>query len=295
MYNRQLDAFINAADEGSFNKAAEKMYITTSALIQQVTLLEKHLNVKLLNRTSRGVTLTPEGSLVYSNAQRIIRISDETQEAVKELHNTTKDVIRVLRTPTARYRYFSQYAQMMEKEDPNVEFRYVGVSNGGDNSYVPGIYPSSLFDVSEGIYMNPLEPVADFIKLFDTPICAALPKNHPLFADSIIDLPALAVRPVVMFSPGMSDQFDRIRKILGQVPNVHIIDINGIYTAETYRMCIELGYALLTPAIWQDIYPDLSLRVLSITETVPYGIAFYKPVTPAADKLKKLIEREQKI
>ena len=93
----------------------------------------------------------------------------------------------------------------------------------------------------------------------------------------------------------MSNQFDRIRRILAQVPNEHIIDVNSVYTSETYRMYTELGYALLTPAIWQDIYPDLSLRVLSITETVPYGIAFYKPVKPAAEKLKELIEREQKI
>ena len=43
MYNHQLDAFICAVEEGSFRKAAERMFITTSALVQQVNLLEKSM------------------------------------------------------------------------------------------------------------------------------------------------------------------------------------------------------------------------------------------------------------
>ena len=40
MYNPQLDAFIKASDLGSFSKAAEAMYISTPAIIQQINLLE---------------------------------------------------------------------------------------------------------------------------------------------------------------------------------------------------------------------------------------------------------------
>ena len=47
MYNPQLETFIRVADAGSFNKAAEEAYITPTAVIKQINLLEAELDVKL--------------------------------------------------------------------------------------------------------------------------------------------------------------------------------------------------------------------------------------------------------
>ena len=58
MYNPQLDTFIRVADAGSFNKAAEELYITPTAIIKQINLLEASLDVKLFERTHRGLHLT---------------------------------------------------------------------------------------------------------------------------------------------------------------------------------------------------------------------------------------------
>ncbi len=51
MYNPQLETFIRVADAGSFNKAAEEAYITPTAVIKQINLLEAELDVKLFERT----------------------------------------------------------------------------------------------------------------------------------------------------------------------------------------------------------------------------------------------------
>ena len=61
MYNPQLETFIRAADAGSFNKAAEESYITPTAVIKQINLLESSLGVKLFERSHRGLTLTNAG------------------------------------------------------------------------------------------------------------------------------------------------------------------------------------------------------------------------------------------
>ena len=45
MYNPQLETFITVADAGSFNKAAEKLYITSPAVLKQINLLEDKLGV----------------------------------------------------------------------------------------------------------------------------------------------------------------------------------------------------------------------------------------------------------
>ncbi len=65
MYNPQLETFIRVADAGSFNKAAEESYITPTAVIKQLNLLEASLDVKLFKRTHRGLTLTKAGKSLY--------------------------------------------------------------------------------------------------------------------------------------------------------------------------------------------------------------------------------------
>lgn len=51
MYNPQLETFLRVADVGSFNKAAEISYITSTAVIKQINLLKESLGVKLFDRS----------------------------------------------------------------------------------------------------------------------------------------------------------------------------------------------------------------------------------------------------
>ena len=51
MYNPQLETFLCVAEVGSFNKAAERLYISPPAVIKQINLLEENLGVQLFERT----------------------------------------------------------------------------------------------------------------------------------------------------------------------------------------------------------------------------------------------------
>ena len=57
MYNHQLDAFVKTAELGSFNKAAEAMSISSTAIIQQINLLEASCGFALFTRSHRGAIL----------------------------------------------------------------------------------------------------------------------------------------------------------------------------------------------------------------------------------------------
>lgn len=54
MYNPQLETFICVVDSGSFNKAAEKLYISPPAVIKQMNLLEESLGIQLLSVPTVG-------------------------------------------------------------------------------------------------------------------------------------------------------------------------------------------------------------------------------------------------
>ena len=73
MYNPQLETFLKVADCGSFNKAAEELYISPPAVIKQINLLESSLNRQLFVRTHRGLILTEAGKSLYHDAKYIIQ------------------------------------------------------------------------------------------------------------------------------------------------------------------------------------------------------------------------------
>jgi len=67
-----LEAFVETVDRGSFSGAAQRLAITRSAVAKAVGRLEKHLGVRLLERSTRAVALTQEGRIFYENAVRAL-------------------------------------------------------------------------------------------------------------------------------------------------------------------------------------------------------------------------------
>lgn len=72
MYIPQLDTFLKVAESGSFSKAAQALYITPSAVIQQINHLETNLEVHLCVRTARGVQLTDAGELLQREGTSLL-------------------------------------------------------------------------------------------------------------------------------------------------------------------------------------------------------------------------------
>ena len=72
-----LRVFTRIADAGTFVKAAESLKLPPSTVTKLIQDLESHLGVKLLHRTTRRVTVTPEGAAYYERAIRVISDVDD--------------------------------------------------------------------------------------------------------------------------------------------------------------------------------------------------------------------------
>src|ERR671916_701738 len=73
---RQLRAFVQVANAGTFTRAAEELHLAQSAVSQAVGRLEAELGFELLRRTSRGVELTEAGAVVFERAREIVASAD---------------------------------------------------------------------------------------------------------------------------------------------------------------------------------------------------------------------------
>lgn len=76
---RQLKYFVEIVEAQNMTRAAEMLHIAQPALSQQIGLLEEKLDIKLLHRSSRGISTTPEGDLLYRHAKTILRQVENTR------------------------------------------------------------------------------------------------------------------------------------------------------------------------------------------------------------------------
>lgn len=72
MLDARLEALLCAVDCGSFTKAAERLYMSPTAVMKRVDSLEADLNLKLIERSSRGIRLTRGGESLCKDA-RLLR------------------------------------------------------------------------------------------------------------------------------------------------------------------------------------------------------------------------------
>ena len=79
-----MQVFAQVVESGSFAKAAERLQVSTSAASRQVAELEAHLQTRLLNRTTRRVSLTESGRAFYERAVQLLAdLGEAEQEAAR--------------------------------------------------------------------------------------------------------------------------------------------------------------------------------------------------------------------
>ncbi|HEY0635786.1 MAG TPA: LysR family transcriptional regulator [Gammaproteobacteria bacterium] len=91
----QLHTFTRVAERGSFSAAARDLQVTQSAVSKAVTALEQTLGVRLLNRTTRSVSLTEAGRTYYERCRRILADLAEADAAAAGLHVHITGAIKI--------------------------------------------------------------------------------------------------------------------------------------------------------------------------------------------------------
>lgn len=81
----KLKAFICVAKHQNFTKASEELFISQPALSKKIADFEKEINVQLLMRNNRNVTLTPAGIALYNEAPTILNIMDDLTQKVQRI------------------------------------------------------------------------------------------------------------------------------------------------------------------------------------------------------------------
>ncbi|WP_282938922.1 LysR family transcriptional regulator [Paenibacillus sp. RC67] len=80
----KMDTFLTLAECGSFTETAKQLYCSQPTISAHIQQLEEMLDAKLLIRSGRSVSLTPQGTIFYEYAQRITKLFDEASDQIKQ-------------------------------------------------------------------------------------------------------------------------------------------------------------------------------------------------------------------
>lgn len=90
-----MEMFVRVVETGSFSKAAREFATTQPTVTKQVAAIEARLAVRLLNRNTRGVSLTEAGSLYYEKCKTIVREAQEADSVVRVRQSQAQGLLRV--------------------------------------------------------------------------------------------------------------------------------------------------------------------------------------------------------
>jgi len=95
-----MTTFVKVVDSGGFAAAARALNMSPSAVTLHVQAIEDRLGVRLLNRTTRHVSMTEAGHAYYDDCTRILAEIDNAEQAVQELQSKPRGRLRVNASPT---------------------------------------------------------------------------------------------------------------------------------------------------------------------------------------------------
>ena len=90
-----MNVFVKVVEQGSFARAAERMALSTSAVSRHVADLETHLATRLLNRTTRRLSLTESGQAYFERALHLLADLEETEAVISSSTVTPRGTIRM--------------------------------------------------------------------------------------------------------------------------------------------------------------------------------------------------------
>ncbi|WP_304684219.1 LysR family transcriptional regulator [Ileibacterium valens] len=286
MYNPQLETFIRVADAGSFNKAAEKSFITPTAVIKQINLLEDSLGVKLFDRTHRGLHLTKAGHSLYQDSKYIIQYCRDSLTRAKNAMQEDSNIIRIGSSPITPAQLLMELWSRVQALHPNIKFQIVPFENTPENAREILANLGKNIDIIGGIFDDTMLGVrcCAGLELIRGPFYCAVSIHHRLATKDKLQLSDLYGENVLLMHRGWSRYVDQLRDDLWQNhPQINIVDFD-FYGMDIFNHCENTNDVLLAIPGWANVHPLLKVIPVEWNHCIPYGILHSPVPTPTVQQ-----------
>ncbi|HBP24513.1 MAG TPA: LysR family transcriptional regulator, partial [Oribacterium sp.] len=119
---KQIENILAIANDGSISRAADRLFLTQSALNQQLLKLEKELGMPLFERRSHSMIPTEAGQIYLEGAREILQIKENTYKKLNDLHQEGHGTISMAYSPERGAEMFSEVFPVFHLLYPDIRF-----------------------------------------------------------------------------------------------------------------------------------------------------------------------------
>lgn len=221
----QLKYFHAVAEERSFTRAAKRLFVTQPNVSVQIRKLERELGVKLFDRSSGSITLSPAGQALHDCAKSVFQTIDDTVSKIGRLARCATQELRIAYIPSLGASVVSSLVAAVKDVLPDITLILHEIA---DSERIRRMLLDNELDVGVARSPHPQDAPASRT-LFTEPFVVTSPTHGPLRTRDFTDLNVFAEVPFVIPSKGIGlrNQILDICHSIGFSPTV-VLEAQGL-------------------------------------------------------------------
>jgi DNA-binding transcriptional LysR family regulator len=241
-----VQAFIAIADHGGFQKAADALHISQTALTRRLQNLEAFLGVKLIERTTRSVALTGIGQDFLPQAQRLLTDLQAALVDIQETGKAQRGDVAIACVPTAGVHYLPRIIQEYSTRYPDNRIKILDHASSGVGDAVLRREAEFGINIAESRH-----PELDSIPLLRDQFVLICRDDHALAEKTRLRWKQLAPYPLIF-----AGQLSANRGLLDQALGSLDLKLQAFY--EVQRSSTALG--LVAEGVAAAVVPRLAMQ-----------------------------------
>jgi DNA-binding transcriptional LysR family regulator len=192
-----IEAFIYVCQLGSFNKAAEALYLAQPSVTARIHSLERDMNTELFHRNGNKIALTEKGAYFYPHAQKILHSYQEAKYGLQQIIVPDQLVIGSA---------LSISNNILPKLLPSFQKKFKGVRIKIETGHSADILKKVINkEVDFGIVRTEKHPQVETIGLYNDPISLLVSRDHPFVKEEKVTIQDVSKQPMIFFNYGSID------------------------------------------------------------------------------------------
>ncbi len=258
---RYLQYFQTVAEELHFRRAAERLFISQPGLSRQILQLEEELGVRLFDRHSRRVELTPAGRYLHERTTLWLRDLDQTIANTRLTGQGLRGHLRIGYIGSAMQQTIPALLLAVKETYPDV---HVSLRELENPAQVLALQNREL-DLGFVRMERVPAPLVARPVLEDT-FSLVLPEGYPLTAEEFTGLAALRHEPFILFEPAYSESYyENVMQLFDDAGFTPTLSHSTVNASSIYRL-VANGFGLaIVPTILREGYA-MPVKFIELTQ-----------------------------
>jgi DNA-binding transcriptional LysR family regulator len=268
---RQLEHFLAVVEEGSFTRAAARVFLVQSSLSASLLALERELGADLFIRGRRGAELTDAGRALIEPARSALRHAERARDAVAEVQGLLRGTVRIAIMVPPRIVDVIETLRRFHDAHPGVHINVIPT----DGASVAEQVTSGAVDFAIAPRIDRAGSAIRFEPLMSAPLVVICPAGHRLAGARDVDPEELVDESIIDLLRGWQSRelFDRMLAAGGvrRQVRLEVDDWLGVLTLVQRGMGITYG---LEDSIDDEIFAALHVATLAGAPVLELGVAY---------------------